>query len=288
MPSTSPAAGVATEPPRCSQRRVRIGRAPSDPRNHRERELKLRRDNPPPPPSRGGEQLCSRNRFILLLTLLLAQPWLCPRRVTRGHELCQGIDTGGEAGGEGLFAPVRSLGVTVARLTFSPPAGGLGVSPAWHGRAESSSIQPGCKSRTEAPDPTHAEPRGHRSSPSLAVGETGLSPPPSTPRASQASARLRSTTMKLSQVPAPTRPHVGLARLPVSVCPAGLRTPPRRWEGMVVGARGGRQLSEPPPVRLQLFPCLLSPPRGSAAQCGPAEAPDEPKLISRLVFITTC
>lgn len=177
MPSTSPAAGVATEPPRCSQRRVRIGRAPSDPRNHRERELKLRRDNPPPPPSRGGEQLCSRNRFILLLTLLLAQPWLCPRRVTRGHELCQGIDTGGEAGGEGLFAPVRSLGVTVARLTFSPPAGGLGVSPAWHGRAESSSIQPGCKSRTEAPDPTHAEPRGHRSSPSLAVGETGLSPP---------------------------------------------------------------------------------------------------------------
>lgn len=181
MPSTSPAAGVATEPPRCSQRRVRIGRAPSDPRNHRERELKLRRDNPPPPPSRGGEQLCSRNRFILLLTLLLAQPWLCPRRVTRGHELCQGIDTGGEAGGEGLFAPVRSLGVTVARLTFSPPAGGLGVSPAWHGRAESSSIQPGCKSRTEAPDPTHAEPRGHRSSPSLAVGETGLSPPPAPP-----------------------------------------------------------------------------------------------------------
>lgn len=46
-----------------------VTRAPSDLRGHRGQELKLRGDNP-----RGARQLCSRNRFILPLTLCLLSP----------------------------------------------------------------------------------------------------------------------------------------------------------------------------------------------------------------------
>lgn len=72
----------------------------------------------------------------------------------------------------------------------------------WHGWDDSSSVQPGCKSRTEAPHPTHAELWGHRSSPSLAAGETGLSPQRPTGTAGVSS--LARTTMKLSLVPGPS------------------------------------------------------------------------------------
>lgn len=202
------------------------------------------------PPLRGAGQLCSRNSFILALTF----PWLC-----QGQSPAATRAASTEARREGTGLLPRP----------SPPA------RPGHSWASPAAVASGRPQR----------------------GTAGLSPTPSIPAANPTRSLLAepwgaALPWLQGRRDFPPRTPPGFHKIPErSLAQLQRRCPPvSRGAPPAAALRAGRMEQggtartprAAPAVSscFQLFPCLPFPPRGSAAQCGPAAAPDEPGLGS--------